>query len=217
MDSSAFTISATAILSPFLIAGGILYLLSTAHLAGSAVFLNTMAVITGGLRLGLDLPGYSGGFLTVLLAFFLIFAIAANVRLITRPRSLRPTSGSGSKIRSKRGKKKVSKPQVVVPVPIPAKQSLPTGGTSRIRVLSPTSWLVLNEWGDVRVFTVPESLIERNKKLKDSDRKFRIVCDDNREVIEDTFSISPFLQILLPPDFTDILQTSEKIRFEILG
>ena len=216
MDSLAFTISATAILSPLLIAGGILYLLSTANLVGSAILLNTMAVMTGGLRLGLDLPGYSGGVLTVLLAFFLIFAIAANVRLITRPRSLRTNRGSGRKRHSKRGKKKLSKPQAVVPVPIPAKQSVATAGTSRIRILSPTSWLLLNEWGDVRVFTVPESIIERNKNLKDSDRKFRIVCDDNREVIEDTFPISPVLQILLPPDFTDILQTSEKIRFEIL-
>ena len=208
MESIALEIAVIAILSPILLAAAILYLLSTANLSISAISLNLLTVTMGGLRFGIDLPGYYNGIVTVLFAFFLILAIVANTRLVFQT--------SGSKVPKRAAvRKRSSKPQPVPHVPT-AEPSIPKPDEKNIRILTSTSWLVRNEWGDIRVYTVPEAVIEGDETLPGSDKKFRIVYEEGAEPVEDTFTISQNLQILLPPDLIDRFQTCELIRFEIL-
>jgi hypothetical protein len=200
----AFEIALIAVLSPVLLIAGILHLISTAHVGASAVALNALAAALGGLRFVWNPPGHSGKMLTVFFAVFLVLALTANARLCLRFRAARsrPPAPDGEPSPASRR----------VPPPPPRRDD-----SKHIKVLSPTSWLLHNLWGDVRVFTVPPAIADQNPGLPLSDRRFQITYEEDEPPIDGVFTISSTLQILLPPEHLERLKDKELVRFEIVG
>lgn len=206
----AFQIALIAVLSPILLAAGILHLISTAHLSASAAAFNLMAVALGGLRFAWNPPGHFGGILTALFAVFLILALAANTRLCIRfwtARSKTPAPDRAEATEARRAPLTPSSSR-----PIPGRKD-PKG----VKILSPTAWLVRNTWGDTRLYAVPPSIAEQNPGLPSSDRQFRILYDEEEPPIQGIFTVSSSLQILLPPEHLEKLKENDLIRFEIVG
>lgn len=207
MNLIALQISAIAVLSPVLFALGVLHLLSASSLGGPAVALNLLTAAIGGLRFGLDLPFSYSRPLTVLLVFFVALTLVADGRLCHRLWKALSSPPAQTKAPVWTG---APKPR---PFPSPTRT---LEKAKRVEVLSPSAWVLHNDWGDIRVYTVPPAILERKKGLADSDRNFRITYDEEAEPIEDTFRISSNFQILLPPECVDKIKGSERIRFEIL-
>lgn len=214
MDSAALQVALVAVLSPILLAAGVLHLLSTAHLGASAVAFNVMAATLGGLRFGWHPAGRTGGMLTVGFALTLILALAANARLCLRFWKARPESPPPDQAPTP-----TPKPPRAAPVAArtPARPARKKDDSKGVKILSPTAWVLHNVWGDVRVYTVPQTIADQNRSLSGSDRKLRIVFDDDEDPVEGIFKISPALQILLPPEHLERLKEKELVRFEIVG
>ena len=216
MDQLAFEIAVIAIVSPFLLIAGILYLISATHIGVQAIALNALTVIVGAVRFGLDLPDTFRPVTTVLFGFFLILALVANARIVLRPRSSR-SRPRGLPSVSAPAAAPVGAPQpTAVPPPAGVPSPARVADAKRVRIIAAKVWLLNNDWCDIRVFTVPPGIIERNKDLLGSTRNFRIVYNEDAEPVEEGFAISQSCEILLPPDLVDKLQSSELIRFEIL-
>lgn len=224
MNLLAFQISAIAILSPVLFAVGALHLLSASSLGGPAVALNLLTAAIGGLRFGLDLPFSYSRPLTVCLVFFAALALVADGRLCHRfwKALSSPPARAKASVRTKAPMRAKAPVWTGVPRPPPfperpfARTASRPEEVKRVEILSPSAWVLHNDWGDIRVYTVPPAILERKKGLADSDRTFRIVYDEEAEPIEDTFRISSNFQILLPPEYVDKLKGSERIHFEVL-
>lgn len=215
MDFVALQISTLAVLSPFLFAVGVLQLLSASSLGGPTLALNLLTVALGGLRLGLDLPPPYSILLTVLLVFLAALTLVADGRLCHR--FWKVLSAPQTPVRTRVPvRPKVPKPTSFRAISAPAKAASRPEEAKRVQILSPSAWVLHNDWGDIRVHTVPPAIIERKKGLADSNRNLRITFDADVEPLEDVFRISPNFQILLPPEYIDRLQGSERIQFEIL-
>lgn len=210
MDFAALEVALLAVLSPILLAVGILHILSTAHLGASALAFNGLAVVVGTLRFAWNPTGNAGGLITVCLCLFVTLALAANVRAFQAFRR------SGLRLPS------------LVPGPSGETKAPPATDairpqTSRaaegkdLRILSPTSWVLRNAWGDIRVYTVPQGIADQNHSLPSSDRKLRITYSEDEDPLEGIYTISPALQILLPPEHLERLKEKELVRFEIVG
>lgn len=215
MNDLALQIAFVAVLSPILLVAGILHLISTAHIGASAVALNVLAAALGGLRFVWNPPEHSGRMLTVLFAVFLVLALAANVRLCARFRAARsrrppppepaPPPPPASQVRR------------IPPPPSPSRPASRSKDPKGVKVLSPTSWLLHNLWGDIRVYTVPPAIADQNPGLPTSDRRFRITYDEDEPPIDGIFTVSSSLQILLPPEHQERLKDKELVRFEMVG
>lgn len=221
MDFVTFQISAIAVLSPVLFAVGVLHLLSASSLGGAAVAFNLLTAMIGGLRFGLDLSPPHSSLLTVLLVFFAALALVADGRLCHRFWKVQsaPPETARTPVRAKAPVwRTVPKPMSfpAAPARVPPQTASGPEEAKRVQILSPSVWLLHNDWGDIRVYTVPPAIIERKKGLADSDRNLRITYDTEIDPIEDVFRISPNFQILLPPEYVDKFQSSERIQFEIL-
>ena len=230
MNLVALQISAIAVLSPILFAVGALHLFSASSLGGPAVALNLLTATIGGLSFGLDLPFSYSRLLTVCLVFFAALTLVADGRLCHR--LWKVLSSPPARVKTPmRAKAPVWTGVPKPPQPVAPMRSRPTTlfpahpfartasrpeEVKRVEILSPSAWVLHNDWGDIRVYTVPPAIIERKKGLADSDRQFRIMYDEEAEPIEDTFRISSNFQILLPPECGDKLKGSERIHFEIL-
>ena len=208
----AFQIALIAVLSPILIAAGILHLISTAHLGVSAVAFNVMAVMAGGLRFAWNPPGPLGVILTALFAVCLILALAADTRLCVRFWAARPQSPDPDSAEAREGRRVPAPPAPSFSNPVPGARD-PKG----VKILSPTTWLVRNTWGDIRLYAVPPSIAAQNPGLASSDRQFRILYDEEESPIQGVFTVSSSLQILLPPEHLEKLKENDLIRFEIVG
>ncbi len=206
----AFQIALIAVLSPILLIAGILHLISTAHIGASAVALNALAVALGGLRFVWNPPGHSGKMLTVFFAVFLVLALAANARLCLRFRAARSRPPAPDR-------EPPPTPRRAPPARVPPGPSPRRDDSKHIKVLSPTSWLLHNLWGDVRVYTVPSAIADQNPGLPISDRRFQITYEEDEPPIDGVFTISSTLQILLPPEHLERLKDKELVRFEIVG
>ncbi len=206
----AFQIALIAVLSPILLVAGILHLISTAHVGASAVALNALAATLGGLRFVWNPPGHAGKVLTVFFAVLLVLALTANARLCIRLRAARsrPPAPDGEKPPVPRR----APPAHVPPGPVPRRDD-PKG----VKILSPTTWLLHDLWGDVRVYTVPSAIADQNPGLPTSDRRFRITYEEDEPPIDGVFTVSSSLQILLPPEHLERLKDKELVRFEIVG
>ncbi len=210
----AFQIALIAVLSPILLAAGILHLLSTTQLGASAVAFNLLAATLGGLRFAWHPAGRTGGMVTVCFALFLILALAANARLCVRfwkarPETPPPDRAPASTPRPHRTAPVTSR---VPPPPAPRKDD-----SKGVKILSPTAWVLHNLWGDVRLYTVPQGIADQNSSLAGTDRKLRIIFDEDEDPIEGIFTVSPALQILLPSEHLEKLREKELVRFEIVG
>ncbi|MSS72713.1 MAG: hypothetical protein EXS64_14665 [Candidatus Latescibacteria bacterium] len=204
----AFQIALIAVLSPILLAAGILQLISTAQLGATAVAFNLMAVVAGGLRFAWNPPGPLWVILTAFFAVCLILALAADTRLCIRfSRSKTPTPDPAGASEARRAP---LTPSPARPVPGPRD---PKG----VKILSPTAWLIRNTWGDTRLFAIPPSIAAQNPNLPNSDRRFRILYDEEEPPIQGIFTASSSLQILLPPEHLEKLRENDLIRFEIVG
>ena len=213
VDSAALQVALVAVLSPILLAAGVLHLLSTAHLGASAAAFNVLAVALGGMRFAWHPAGRTGGMLTVGFALTLILALAANTRLCVRFWKARPEIPPPDGVPA-------SAPRRTAPVTsrVPPPPSARKDDSKGVKILSPTAWVLHNMWGDVRVYTIPQAIADQNRSLPGSDRKLRIVFDDeDDDPIEGVFTISPALQILLPPEHLERLKEKELVRFEIVG
>ena len=211
---TAFEISAIAVLSPVLLAVGILHLLSAANLGASSLVYNALATGVGALRFNVDLPPPLSGILTLLFAFSLILAIIANARLCRR------FWGTLTAPQPIRVQPRPARPRVYRPALAQAPVKAPLAGAptakKRIQILSSRAWIIHNDWSDMRVFSVPPAIVEKNKQIPASDQQFRIVYGEDQDILEDTFTISQNLQILIPPEFIEKLRTSPLLRFEIV-
>jgi len=221
VDLVVLQIAAIAVLLPVLFAVGALYLLSASGLGGATLLLNLLTASLGGLRFGLNLPPAYSRWLTVCFLFFAALALVANGRRLWGRfrKKARPAPQTRAPRRAKAPVwKGVPKPPPFQAAPQGAPLKAPSAqeDVKRVEILSPSAWVLHNDWGDIRVFTVPPAIIERKKGLADTERPFRIIYDEEAEPIEDLFRISPNFQILLPPEHVDRLRESERIRFEIL-
>ena len=212
MDFLSFQIAVISVLSPVLLGGGILFLISTAQITTPAIALNLLAASMAGLRFAVDLPENVKGLLTVFFGFFLILALAANARAIALFLTKTPKLEPEVRTRSS-----VPKGEAAVQPKVPGPSVMKGDESKRVRVLSPTCWLLNNEWCDIRVFKLPTAIAEKNSELMSSARQFRIAYDEEAEPVEESFAISQNLEILLPGDIVNRLQTRELIRFEILN
>lgn len=210
MNDLALQIAFVAVLSPILLVAGILHLISTAHVGASAVALNVLAAALGGLRFVWNPPEHSGRMLTVFFAVFLVLALAANVRLCARFRAARPRPPAPDR-------EKPPAPRRAPPARIPPGTTPRREDPKGVKVLSPTSWLLHNVWGDIRVYTVPPAIADQNPGLPTSDRRFRITYDEDEPPIDGIFTVSSSLQILLPPEHQERLKDKELVRFEMVG
>ena len=205
MDFQTLQIVTIAVLSPFLLFGGMFFLLSTAKIKAAAIAVNTLATMTGGLRFGLDLPeGYQTIFST-LFFFFLILALTVNVRIgfqFSTARTRGPGRGRSLPVKS-----------------ATAPQRVGDGGKDEsklVTILSRNAWQVHNEWGDIRVFKVPGPIMDNHEDWAGSMRQFLITYEEDAEPIEEPFTITKNFEIRLPNNLVNKLQNSELIRFEIL-
>lgn len=219
MDFVALQISAIAVLSPILFAAGVLHLLSASSLGGPALALNLLTASVGGLRFGLDLPFPYSRLLTVCLVFFAALTLLANGRLCGRfwKALSSPPTPRQAPVRAKAPTRARASEGTRVPKPPPFPAASTPEDVKRVQVLSPAAWILHNDWGDIRVYTVPPAIIEKKKGLADSDRPFRITYDEEAQPIEDTFRISHNFQILLSPEYVDKIKSSERIQFEVLS
>lgn len=210
MDFVSLQIAVIAVLSPILLAAGILHLITASNIGViSGIVLNLLAAVIGGLRFALDLPDPYSGLLTLLFVFFLILALIANGRFCHRFWTTLSSPPVPARAKS-------PDPRPAAPVRTFANTVPKKDGAKRVQIVSPTTWLLHNDWGDIRVYTVPPAIIEKKNDLPASDRRFRIIYDEDEEAIEDTFTISHNFQILLPPEHLDRLKGKELIRFEIV-
>lgn len=217
-DLDALGLSTAAVLLPVLLAGGILHLLSAANLGGSLLALNGLAAGFGVLRFTVAPPGPAGGMLSLFFVLFLVLAGVANVRIVHRfwthltgplPSLTRPEPR-----RSSAPPRPISAPSTAPPA-----KRLPPGAPNvkkRIVVVSPLAWVLHNDWGDIRVFSVPPAIVQKNKHIPASEQQFRIVYGEEQDILEDTFTVSQNLQILFPPDVLEKLRASPLVRFEIV-
>lgn len=206
----AFEISLIAVLSPVLLIAGVLHLISTAHIGASALALNALATVLGGLRFVWNPPAHSGKMLTVLFAVLLVLALTANARLCLRFRASRSRPPAPDQTSSQA-------PRAAPPARVPPEPPPRRDDSKRIRILSPTSWMLHNLWGDVRVFIVPPAIADQNPGLPLSDRRFQITYEEDEPPIDGVFTVSSTLQILLPAEHLERLKDKELVRFEIVG
>lgn len=211
----ALGLSATAVLLPVLLAAGILHLLSAANLGVSTFAFNALAAGLGVVRFSTPTPGPVGGVLTLLFLFFLVLAVVANVRLSRRfwrrlaaPLSARPAPRRSPAPRPAPTPSVTSSPRKVAPGAPNVKK--------RIQVVSSRAWVLHNDWGEIRVFSVPPAIVEKRKQIPASDQNFRIVYGEDQDILEDTFTVGQNLQILFPPEVVEKLKASPLVRFEIL-
>ena len=211
---AAFEISAIAVLSPVLLAVGILHLLSAANLGASSLVCNALATGLGALRFTVDLPPPLSGLLTLLFVFFLILAVTVNARLCRR--FLRTLSAPPVRVQPRPPRPRVYRPALAqTPVKVKAPAGAPNA-KKRIQILSSRAWIIHNDWRDMRAFSVPPAIVEKNKQIPASDQQFRIVYGEDQDILEDTFTISQNLQILIPPEVIEKLRESPLLRFEIV-
>ena len=81
MDLALLQVVLISVLSPTLIAVGILYILTTAQINLAAIILNGVTILVGWLRFALYISQRYRASLTFLFVFFLILALTANVKL----------------------------------------------------------------------------------------------------------------------------------------
>ncbi len=207
----ALEISAIAVLSPVLLAVGILHILSAANLGATGLFLNGLTAAVGTVRYTVDLPEPLSGALAALFILSLMLAMTVNARLFGRFwTSL--TAPPPPIVRPKPARRQAYPPALAQPPPRPK----PAASTAkkRVQIVSSRAW-VLHNAGDIRVFSVPPAIAEKNKEVPASDQTFRILDGEDQDILEDTYTVSQNLQILFPPEVIEKLQASPLIRFEI--
>ena len=218
MDYVAIQIATISVMSPLLLGAGILYLISTANIGIPTIALNLMATAVGGLRFAGELPECYHGIWTVFFLFFMVLAYAANIRicipirssLVKIWKSSRVKESTISQVPNKKSSQDSKKPKNL------EFKITPKANADPVQILSPTSWSVNNKWGDIKVFTAPQDIIEKNQDLLSSPARFRIIYDEELQPIEDVIQISKNSQIMLPPNHTEKLKGCDLIRFEIL-
>jgi hypothetical protein len=81
MNFAALQVVLISVLSPILIAAGILYVLTTAQINLTAIALNFGTILVGWLRFALDISQRYRASLTFLFVVFLVLALTANIQV----------------------------------------------------------------------------------------------------------------------------------------